>query len=130
MSNIKDHIVSLETAKKLKEAGYPQGKSIYLWYTNGDDAHLIDRVDGARPIESKSFDAPLATEIELPVFINLDNYQIFLSRWHVWQDNSSKIIAYEYRYADYFVSDDFVKEADAKANMWTQLKQKGMIDGR
>ena len=56
------HVTSLEISKQLAEAGI-MIESEYVWYTNGDNAHLLHTPDGMRPMASKTFSAPIATEI-------------------------------------------------------------------
>ena len=56
------HVTSLEVSKQLAEAGIVI-ESEYVWYTNGDNAHLLHTPDGMRPMASKTFSAPIATEL-------------------------------------------------------------------
>ena len=61
---MKNHVVSLELAKEMKELGFPQN-SAFHWYENAGNGHLLyageDR--DCRPMECKTFDAYLASEL-------------------------------------------------------------------
>ena len=53
---LEDQVCNSGLARKLKELGVEQ-ESFFVWYTNGDFAHLLDCRDGMRPMEEKSFSA-------------------------------------------------------------------------
>jgi hypothetical protein len=131
-NKIEDHIVSLETAKKLKEAGFGQGNTLYLWYENGGTAQIIDQMHKLRPFEYKSFDCPLATEIELPSHLDIKKNQLenMAGRYilHIINTESLNEVVYVKiggRFSQFFVGG--VNEADARGRMKLYLKDKGLI---
>ena len=138
--DIEKQVVSLELAKKLKDARYPQGKSEFMWVDYGvgnprRDQHeyrLFHRKEFDEFIHNagmvpyfvvNKIDAPLSCELgeKLPAcygscVLNIEKYS---SCWGVlWYDthdkkNTHKIKAYT--------------EADAMAKMWLHLKDKGLL---
>ena len=74
-----DQVVSLELAKRLKELGVKQ-ESHFVWYTNGDNAHLLDCPDGQRPMEAKTYSAFTVAELGemLPPRLEIDGVMYWL----------------------------------------------------
>jgi hypothetical protein len=68
MSNLTDHVVSLEIAKELKEAGYPQN-TLFSWFNgNYTSKRELDNWTVASSLQThgglkKHYTAPLASEI-------------------------------------------------------------------
>lgn len=60
--NLENQVVSLELAKKLKELGVKQ-EGYFVWYTNGDSAHLLDTPGEMRPMEGKTYSAFTVAEM-------------------------------------------------------------------
>jgi len=123
---IKNHVVNLKLASKLKEAGYPQGKSCFKWvgfyeiqcYTVEEQEYVIGN-SNVKDDTLIEIDCPLATEIikELPVKIIENNGNI------LYLDISKTDVAYT-KYGDYVYSEtEELNLQDNMAKMWLKLKK-------
>ncbi len=74
MTSPENIVVSLEMARRLKEAGWPQDNSCFYWLRCGDgkDDFSVSRTDVGRNSMVESFAAPTAEELlrRLPYKIN------------------------------------------------------------
>lgn len=71
MTNITDHVVSLELAKKLKKLGMPQDTLFYWEEVNENDWQIVDHVFIVGDNNDMAIAAPLASELgeRLPAWI-------------------------------------------------------------
>ena len=131
---------SLETAKKLKEAGWDK-ETLFVWFKT----HCIEKEDyelwyfnnvfsdseeNNKENEERVYSAPTSSEIELPedigIYITKKSFMCYMADnedgdtiWHEIFEN--RVDEYEPKsfYAEI--------EVEAKAKMWIYLKEKGLI---
>lgn len=129
---LEKHVVSLELAKQLKEAGYPQDPAALFYYhkmKESSDYHLtfIKQMFiapiGKVPKPFDSVAAPLASEI---------GEQLPKGYWDQYSVNGGFEVGYSNgkhpdnaEYLNYYVIDK--TEADARAKMWLYLKKEGLL---
>jgi len=123
------HVVSLEPAKKLKEAGYPQEGRFWWFYDKFDHKWKI-KTYPARTKRTGTFVAPLASELmeRLPEeIITKHTYSLNIGKW-----NDRYNVTYNWEEGNdsgslegAFQSDNNL--CDALALMWLYLKQKGLL---
>lgn len=125
--------VSLELAKKLKEAGYRQ-ESLFGWVENlNGDFSLV----GIRPDRNKQinklmdwYSAPTASELgeALPSrIINKDEFgYLIIQKLQLSNRYNISYISME----ELEISQAFIdkSEANARAKMWLYLKEKGLLN--
>ena len=140
---LQDICVSLELAKQLKEAGYPQEGALFYWI--GDEENHV-RFNLGNFDASETMDcyaAPTASEIGeklpkmytqkkngpdnvrwFPVYYWTSN-EIFYAIWH----KSGEGLSYKSKYEQNNESIKFEAgtEADAGAKMYLYLKKEGLI---
>jgi len=136
--------VTLETAKKLREAGFPQ-ETHHKWIegSNGQGVYFLDC--DLRVIAShKGWDivaAPTAEEVldQLPAWIKMEDdegqaYLIVEKYEDENNENCNYKVKYESAYAEYpepsrLIDEDlwFVTLAEAAAKMWLYLKEHKLI---
>lgn len=135
MTNLQNHVVSLDLAKQLKEAGYPQEGTLFYWAKNPvtqkyDVIYYENRNQLKADFVDDRYDltaAPLASELgeQLPRVLEIDGEKRWLTvsvhddpinLWCVFYNNASGIKFYE------------ATEADARAKMWLYLKEEGLLD--
>lgn len=123
---MKNHVVSLEIAKQLKEAGWDK-KTTFCWLEI-DDEWILDLYanDKYNDVYTSIIPAPLATEIleELPDKITLNTR----THW-LW---IGKMKGYEMSYTthddgDMPIAVDDESLPDALAKMWLYLKQNNLL---
>lgn len=133
MTNLEHHVVSLELAKQLKEAGYPQDR-VGFWWTRWSDKWELTMVpndDDFVAITGGSIErrkAPLASElmIQLPKrFFNPNFKETHLDFLHVGPElKSGWLVVYD--------NHNFIEERtetwdeslpNALAKMWLLLKE-------
>lgn len=134
---IEKHVVSLELAKQLKEAGYPQD-GIFWWcgYYDTEDDEVIWNVKfshGKPTAPRYVYPAPLASELgeELPAYIEQPQSNIAFrlntlkrpDHWFVGYTNPEW--CYLGKNKDGFVNAE--TESDARAKMWLYLKSEGLL---
>ena len=113
---MKNHVVSLELAKQLKEAGYPQWSEKYWCWNPGVEAVLADNDMGHRTgIGNQMFcSAPLATELleQIHKEIIIEPYA---GEWRIWEREH----VYQY----------FIRKSipDALAEMYLYLKNENLL---
>lgn len=144
--------VSLETAKKLKEAGWNK-ETVFIWADEGDSfsqwyievwGMFFKRNDTLKDTPHYYY-APTSAEIELPIEITCINYRQDLDgiRYYWCQENffnyedriytKDVIIGcfgpqYSKIYSIAFpAKEEFTSEVEAKAATWLYLKEKGLI---
>lgn len=127
--------VSLELAKQLKEAGYPQ-VSTFMWDDNGDLRVGIGQVQRphfktAYPNEleievNECFASPTADEIldQLPHSINFDYYLEIYKKQPYWMLSYRK---YQEQEAIGNIQGPKDNLADAAAKLWLYLKKEGLL---
>ena len=127
------HTVSSKLAIKMKRLGWEQGKTLSLWYRNAGKYTLINQVEDMRPMEFKSFDAPLASEI-LEKLPNIERRKLTIG-----VNTNFKKIKEDQEWAfgvAYLYEIDFEKEvyqmngdtlAEALGKLWVYLKEEGLI---
>jgi hypothetical protein len=121
------HRVSLQLAKELKEAGFPQ-KGEFWWKEDLGIPNLTQFNSKlcSTLLGCKYYVAPLATEIleKLPKAFKEDDYQISIETeyeqiWCVMYSNiHTNIVDYEER---------DLNLCDALARMWLHLKKEGLL---
>jgi hypothetical protein len=115
MNNLEQHVVSLNLAKQLEEAGYDQ-QTIYYWKQDEGEPYLVER--NSRYFSSKGTilaPAPLASEIgeQLPA-IDISNLQ---DGWQCWtSDNDGQ--------QSHSAAQTL---ANLLAKHWLYLKKKGLL---
>ena len=142
---IEKYVVSLDLAKKLKEAGYPQKGGGWYWYSSIENAlwrlMFLDEFDGEFNQDIETFlKAPLAEEIleELPKMIywkpavgnlNITGYRLTIKKdtfetgcYHVGYKNIDRIV-----WAGNFRDN---KLSNALARLWLWLKENGYLEER
>lgn len=113
---------SLETAKKLKEAGFPQssGKIYWHWVKFDDEKHVILWPNASEP-DVVFAAAPTSDEIleELPFGAGWNKLRI------VRLANGAYTVSYG-------LPPEFVNESlsEALAQMWLYLKQQGLLEAK
>lgn len=123
-------VVSLDTAMKLKAAGYPQGLSRDTWSTTegGFNASLHERVMPDHPNYNSPFyieyDAPYAEEILRRLPLKLDQERTYQRLQIVLYEDGYRI-GYWDSPADMPTEADFEANtlSDAAASMWIYLKE-------
>lgn len=136
--------VSLELAKQLKEAGYPQ-EGYFFWWVNVTDKSqnpILAHFQGTQSNEDylnehedkyEFFAAPTADEIldRLPKKITVSEMDYFLDVYHEEDVLDEWVVAYNYiRHNLGFKSHHREMEetiADAAAKMWLYLKKEKLI---
>jgi len=92
MDNLKSKVVSLELAKRMKELGWIQRKSYFIWLHNMKDTYkygwkIVDRDFECHQENDEWYDAPLFCEVwdELPDIIedkNRRTYRLTIQKYH------------------------------------------------
>ena len=131
-------VVSLETAKLLKEAGYPQKAAYYYCYSCIDpnkDMSLFPMV--VKPNALEWYVAPITDEIleNLPDRIRKDNLNYGFRLWFVDYMPHVRHYCCNYFVLDYgkkgkLIMDDFIVEqfsAEAVAKVWLYLRKNKLI---
>ena len=135
--------VSLELAKQLKEAGYPQESLFYVdeaskqtTYPNTEFRKIIREVDG-KLTNTEYFSSPTASELleELPNYISdtPDGFYLHIAKWH--EEIEKEPYQCFYKPAKGNVKRAFENFAefrgnttqDALAKMWLYLKQNNLL---
>ena len=118
---LKDQVVSLELAKKLKKAGYPQ-KSLYKWCDYGDKGSAYPTLmdSGSRTVRATSYgvslvpkfySAPTVAELgeRLPYNNTIKNWQFLEPSLNIGRGDN---------------------EANARAKMWLYLKENNSLEDK
>lgn len=121
--SIKSHVVSLELAKKLKAAGYPQSSEFWwreLKMTDSKETRLFLASElGGQTIKDADFAAPLATEIAryLPEgFRSGKNHR--KHGYKRYNTHVPKFLIGEH---------EILTEADVRAKAWLWLKENNYL---
>lgn len=123
------HTVTLETAKLLKENGFPQITDLFWTDIDG-----ISQVTEMRGIIHDDFAAPTSDEIleELPSFLTINTGAQF--DLIIRKDLYVYTVSYQHPSTDIYVFDNklFVNKSlsDTLAQMWLWLKKEGLLGGR
>lgn len=131
-----NHVVSLDLAKQLKEAGYPQGTEFY-WHRRGKDVSenpaYKSRVIDQRTLNTMSDQgsyvaAPLATELleQLPPRIEGEDLEVYKG---IGGPDYHYYVQYAARRHNEGVLQCLGAESlpDALAQMWLWLKKEGHL---
>ena len=122
---IEEQVCSLESAKRMKELGFPQ-KAYWSWYTNADNAELIHNPNGYRGMEVKTFDAYTVAETGemLPNFVSEKDFIRFYKHYDKW------VCYLEDRDGYRKIGRGFVnnKEAEVRAKMLIYLAENSFIN--
>lgn len=132
--SVENHVVSLETAKRMKELGLPQGKAMFYWVcTDGFPVQpfLVRDNDDSAYRDATPVDALVATEIleELPGNIVIDEGSPE-NECTYWINIGKQLDEYGASYDYYDVTAFSVYHAnptEALALLWCELKEKGII---
>ena len=116
-----EYRVSLEVAKQLKEAGYKQEGCDRYWHIY---LKCVDSISGEHP-----------TTLVDSIYINDSKWNVFYAAPCVGRLGEELLELDNYvngdiKYKDtyYWVGEEaFENEADARALMWIELKQKGLL---
>lgn len=129
---MENNVVSLQTAKKLKEAGFPQVTYFYhVQYSNDHETNRsticryqdmsIEFQHPDKYHDERRFAAPMAEEVlrELKGRIQIDRYED--GKWGLfWRENATKMIANNHKeHADSLV--------EAAAVMYIYLKEHNLL---
>ena len=133
--------VSLDTAKRLKEAGFDK-ETVFVWrtinvYSSNESIKKIseccflslanDAENSCHLTEMTPIPAPTSSEITLPK--NIENYDILYCLDFFVGFNDHKFIV-RYRNPcndDVWLETKSTSEAEARAEIWLLLKDKGLI---
>lgn len=121
-------VTSLEWAKKLKSAGYPQGESRDTWSTteSGSNSSLHERVKPGHPNYGSpyycEYDAPYAEEIlrRLPPHLLTELFTLM-----VLPSGEGRLWAVDYEGTPHGKIDESI--ANAAAAMWVFLKEHNLL---
>jgi hypothetical protein len=106
---------SLEVSKKLKEAGFPQDGCDGYWFKQIDGFNLVNYKPRSKELEH--YAAPCTGRLgdELP--LRYSTIKIFNDQYTIAHttENKNKLIEFNNE-----------KEADARALMWIELKERGV----
>lgn len=132
MTTLKDHVVSLELAKELKAAGYPQDNCLFMWTYDPIKklayVHDSDTIFNFEKEEDLLTAAPLASEIGEMLPVGMSTFRVN-TKWEEWIKEKSFCVTNfdeEDPLAD-FVHEYGSSEADARAKMWLYLKKNGLL---
>ena len=128
--DIEKQVVSLDLAKQLKEAGYKQDTSMWIWtWDNEDDTgYVLFCVNQFKSVhdefmecEYEYWDAPTVAELgeALPEYTKSFKDIIYALNNPLWSCSSKKQGKYYFSQAD--------TEADVRAKMWLYLKKEGLL---
>lgn len=113
--NLKKHTTSLEISLALRDAGYPQGVSIFYWVDDGEGELHDWTVVKEGWTQMKKIDAPLASELmeRMP-----DGYFAYRrgSSWFTGKDLHQIAVA---------VASDSMP--NALATLWLHLNKEGLL---
>lgn len=113
--DIEQQVTSLELAKKLKEAGYPQDDAQWYWAKRNIDTeyHICHRDNLA--VVDNYYAAPTVAEWGEKLPFGFYSFKFNDNDFRVWYDKANS------------PSYNEAKEADARAKMWLYLKGKHLI---
>lgn len=109
----KNHFVSFELAKQLKENGYPQNTEFYWWEDKNDEYTTRSELCFGKPIylnDINVYAAPLSSELG-------EELRKYLLR-NIWSSEIKEAI------------DNcglMIDECDNRAKMWLYLRKNGLI---
>ena len=116
---IVDQVTSLELARKLEEAGYPQ-EGLWWWHQYPDEKEFIYRGERYIDADLGDFVAPTVAELGEALPDSIYSCKEIDNTWFGFYDGGDDLFK-----LDEFV--DFTKgsktEADARALMWLKLKE-------
>lgn len=133
--SVENHVVSLETAKRMDELGGLKTKPIFVYWTSPDapGGHYELVYTGEEDFTHNEFCVPayIATEImeELPGNIVVDEGDP-KNQWIYWLGIHKLTDEYEVFYDHYDVTKQSASHenlAEALALLWCDLKEKGII---
>lgn len=119
---LNEHVVSLELAKKLKEAGYPQESLFYWWDIKRD--RLCSELPTGDYDKNNYISAPIASELleELPRFIGDKEALLYLTK------------ADDHYISGYMTKSSYLEikkvgktASESLGNLWLHLKQQGLL---
>jgi len=117
--NLKNRVVSLELAKRLKKEGYPQDKTdtnLWFWVRVRHNWEILYRFDG---VEEECYAAPTVAELGEA----LPNCFSSGRAWNIHCDKKDKWYCESYNNKGESVREHADTEADARAKMWLYLKE-------
>lgn len=129
---INDHVVSLELAKQLKEAGYPQERGAFVWgvWGGGYEIYYVKN-EGKSEWEGEFCAAPLASELgeQLPLHFSVSKSKSVKDpRWMSrcwWGDAPDPLRPVNKKTEWYQESDKGM--ADSMAKCWLYLKKNNLL---
>ena len=129
---IENHVVCLELAKKLKEMGYPQGRSCFV-YAYNDKCEDIKRSDEVPCGDNLEYcDAPLFTEIIELIPESLEDGKDNTYYRNLATGNFEYRRYEQYDGESYLHCQEYEENAtiqDLAAKTWLFLKENGYIGG-
>lgn len=144
MSNLTDHVVSLELAKQLKEAGYPQ-ESLFSYalsemylesgcpksYVKPEHYEIVYSFDETKYYAEKFYAAPLASEIgeQLPLHFSITKCKSVKDpHWcsKCWWGAAPDILRDHKKTTEWYQKSN-KSMVDGMAEAWLHLKNEGLL---
>lgn len=125
---IEHHVVSLDIAKQLKEAGYDQQVLFHWEIVDGEKPTIVESTERSHRVNGKTafyYAAPLASELgeQLPTGVgsrkNLNGYSCYFNPEYMPKEKQ--------RYKDNPPPTRDENETNARAKMWLYLKKNNLL---